>query len=157
MKKISKDLTAFVTVLLYFFHLHNLLSHSCCLFCCFRVSLFWCNRTYVGNKVGIYFSVSRSCCVSSQRPMPSWPTLLIKKPLLALVSLSKSPSPHLCEPEHVCACLSIHVGWIGITETGRKICSRPLLLQCLYLHILDHNYAQMFSLIKFCLLVHAYG
>lgn len=57
---------------------------------------FLCNSTYVGNKVGIYFSVNRGSCVSRQLPMPSWPMPLIKKPLLALVSLSKSPSSHLC-------------------------------------------------------------
>lgn len=64
-------------------------------FCCFRVSLFWCSRTYVRNKVGIYFSVSRSCCISSQRPMPSWTVPQIVKPLLALVSMSESPSPYV--------------------------------------------------------------
>lgn len=70
-------------------------SYICCFFCCFRISLFWCSRTYVRNKVGIYFSVSRSCCISSQRPMPSWTVPQIVKPLLALVSMSESPSPYV--------------------------------------------------------------
>ncbi len=100
--------------------------HSHCssfiFFSCFTVSLFWCNQTYVGNKVGIYFSVSRGRCVSSQRPMPSWPAPLIKKPLLALVGLSKSPSPHLCVFLSACvhACLREHVGCIDITEIELK-------------------------------------
>lgn len=86
--------------------------------------LFWgqfilCNWTYVWNKVGICFSVSRGCCISSQRPMPTWPAPLIKKPLLALVSLSTSPSLHLCGfPERVRACWS--EGTCGLDRRHRK-------------------------------------
>lgn len=37
----------------------------------------------MGNKVGIYSSVSHGCCVSSQRPIPSWPMTADQKAQLA--------------------------------------------------------------------------
>lgn len=101
-----------------------------------------CNWTYVWNKVGICVCVSQGRCVSSQRPMPTWPTPLIKKPLLALVSLSTKPSPLLCgSPECVCACWS--EGTCGLDRRHREgggVCSRLLLL---HTHVLDGKNAEM--------------
>lgn len=103
-------------------------------------------------KWGIYFSVSRGCCVSSQHPMPSWPTPLIKKPLLALVSLSKAPPfisvfslARACVRVHVC--LRENVGWMDVTvfkrEVGGLTCPRQLVLLHLWGHFLCWKYREM--------------
>lgn len=114
----------------------------CC--CCFF--FFLCNSTYVGNKVGIYFSVNRGSCVSRQLPMPSWPMPLIKKPLLALVSLSKSPSSHLCVsvcvrgslPKRTCQLNGYH--WDGGVQHNFVF---VFMFFNLYSYILNHKYAQL--------------
>lgn len=106
---------------------------------------FWCNSTYVGNKVGIYFSVNRSSCISRQLPMPSWPMPLIKKPLLALVSLSKSPSSHLCVsvcargslPKRTCQLNGYHWDQKGVFSTTLFFGFY------LYSYIFNHKYAQL--------------
>lgn len=121
---------------------------------------FLCNSTYVGNKVGIYFSVNRGSCVSRQLPMPSWPMPLIKKPLLALVSLSKSPSSHLCVsvcvrgslPKRTCQLNGYH--WDGGVQHNFVF---VFMFFNLYSYILNHKYAQLewcclFFLIKVCFL-----
>lgn len=126
--------------------------------CCFF--FFLCNSTYVGNKVGIYFSVNRGSCVSRQLPMPSWPMPLIKKPLLALVSLSKSPSSHLCVsvcvrgslPKRTCQLNGYH--WDGGVQHNFVF---VFMFFNLYSYILNHKYAQLewcclFFLIKVCFL-----
>lgn len=107
---------------------------------------FLCNSTYVGNKVGIYFSVNRGSCVSRQLPMPSWPMPLIKKPLLALVSLSKSPSSHLCVS--VCVWIpseaNMSTKWIPLRRGGvQHNFVFVFMFFNLYSYIFNHKYAQL--------------
>lgn len=57
----------------------------------------------MGNEVGIYFSESGPL---RKQSTPSWPAPLIKKPTLALVSLSERAAPsHVCLSVFVQACL----------------------------------------------------
>lgn len=112
--------------------------------CCWV--FFLCNSTYVRNKVGIYFSVNRGSCVSRQLPMPSWPMPLIKKPLLALVSLSKSPSSHLCVS--VCVWIpseaNMSTKWIPLRRGGvQHNFVFVFMFFNLYSYIFNHKYAQL--------------
>lgn len=108
--------------LFYFFPLNS---------CCFLLFLLQdqfilCNWTYVWNKVGICFfsTVSRGRCVSSRRPVPTWPHAADQKPLLASGQLVRRPLPIVC----VCVCVSSlwsvcvhtslreHVGWMDVLD-----------------------------------------
>lgn len=104
--------------------------------CCFLLFLLQdqfilCNWTYVWNKVGICFfsTVSRGCCVSSRRPVPTWPHAADQKPLLASGQLVRQPLPIVCvcvsPPSGLCACIlvwgNMWAGWMSwILEGGEE-------------------------------------